>query len=121
MIKGVIVGVAIIFIMPFIPIVHFVGVPFGPFIAGYIGISSASSYPGSAGRKALVFGTIFGVVMGFIFVVAAAIVELALGEKLTEASAPFRVLLWAGVVVFTFYYSSMSALGAWYAGLKAGG
>jgi hypothetical protein len=112
MIKGVFVGLLVILVGPFIPIVHFVAVPFGPFIAGYIGISSVGSYPGSAGRKALVFGTIFGGMMGAVFVLAAAIV--------TAVSDFYPVLLWGGVAVFTFYYSSMSALGAWYAGLRSG-
>lgn len=113
MIKAVLVGVAVILITPFIPIVHFVAVPFGPFIAGYYGIGSAASHPGSPGRKAMTFGTVFGIVMGVIFVVAASIV--------TALSDFYPAILWGGVVVFTFYYGSMSGLGAWYAGLKAQG
>ncbi len=121
MVRGVFRGVLIIFIMPFIPIVHFVGVPFGPFIAGYYGIASAVADPGTAGRKALVFGVLFGLVMGGLFVVGASIVELVFGDALSEASAPLRALLWVGVAAATFYYASMSGLGAWYAGLRAQG
>ena len=112
MIKGVFVGLAVMLLAALIPIVHFAGVPFGPFIAGYYGISSASSYPGTPGSKALVFGIIFGIVMGAIFVAAAAVV--------TALTDFYPALLWGGVVVFTFYYASMATLGAWYSGLRAG-
>ena len=53
-----------------------------------------------------------GAVIGVITVAAAVIVTVV-----GDFAYPF--LLWGGVVVATFYYGSMSALGAWYAGLKA--
>ena len=53
-----------------------------------------------------------GVVVGVTTIVAAAVVTAVGGFA-------YPILLWGGVVVVTFYYSSMSALGAWYAGLKA--
>ena len=40
MIKGVLIGFAIIIILAIIPIVHIAGIPLGPFIGGYYGISS---------------------------------------------------------------------------------
>lgn len=98
--------------MAVIPVVHFVGVPAGPFIAGYFGISAARDYPGTPGRKALVFGLCLGAVVAVIVVVAAVLVT-ALGDF----AYPF--LLWGGVVVATFYYASMSFLGAWYSLLRA--
>ena len=112
MIKGVVVAFGIIIILALIPVVHFAGIPFGPFIGGYYGISSASHHPGSSGRNALIFGSIFGVLMLIMFVVGAVIVMLLIDFN--------PAVLWAGVVIVTLYYASMSALGAWYAGLRAG-
>ena len=53
-----------------------------------------------------------GALVGIITVIAALIVT-----DVGVFAYPF--LLWGGVVVVTFYYSSMSALGAWYAELRA--
>ena len=112
MIKGVFIGLGVVVILAVIPVVHFVGVPAGPFLAGYFGINAARDYPGTPGRKALVFGLWLGAVVAVIVVVAAALVT-ALGNF----AYPF--LLWGGVVVATFYYASMSFLGAWYSLLRA--
>ena len=112
MVKGLSVGLAVVVVLAIIPVVHFVGVPAGPFIAGYLGINAAREYPGTPGRKALTFGIWMGALVGIITVIAALIVT-AVGVF----AYPF--LLWGGVVVVTFYYSSMSALGAWYAELRA--
>ena len=112
MVKGVFIGLGVLALLALIPVVHFVGVPAGPFIAGYFGINSASDYPGGPGQKALVYGLSMGAVVGVITVTAAIVVTLA-----GDFAYPF--LLWGGVVVVTFYYSSMSALGAWYSLLRA--
>ena len=112
MVKGLFVGLAVVVVLAVIPVVHFVGIPAGPFIAGYFGISAARDYPGSPGRKALTYGIWMGLVVGIITVVASAVVTAVGGFA-------YPILLWGGVVVVTFYYSSMSGLGAWYAGLKA--
>ena len=112
MIKGVIVGLGVVVLLAIIPVVHFIGVPFGPFIAGYFGINAARDYPGSPGRKALAYGLWLGAVVGVVVVIAAVIVTVV-------GDFAYPLLLWGGVVVITFYYASMSALGAWYSGLKA--
>ena len=112
MVKGLFVGLAVVIVLALIPIVHFFGIPFGPFIAGYLGINAARDYPGSPGRKALTYGIWMAAVIGVIFVIAAVIVTVV-------SDFAYLFLLWAGVVVFTFYYGSMSGLGAWYAGLRA--
>ncbi len=112
MVKGLFVGLAVVLLLALIPIVHFVGVPAGPFIAGYFGINAARDYPGTPGRKALAYGVWLGAVVGVILVVAVVLVTL-LGDF------AYPILLWGGVVVATFYYASMSALGAWYSGLRA--
>ncbi len=112
MVKGLFVGLAVVVLLAIIPVVHFVGVPAGPFIAGYFGINAARDHPGSPGRKALAYGIWMGVIVVVITVIAASVVT-AVGDF----AYPF--LLWGGVVVVAFYYSSMSALGAWYAGLRA--
>ena len=44
MVKGVLIGFTIIIILAAIPIVHIVGIPFGPFIGGYYGISAVKEY-----------------------------------------------------------------------------
>jgi hypothetical protein len=113
MIKGVLIGFAIIIVLALVPIVHIIGIPFGPFIGGYYGITAASGSQGSPGRKALMFGIWTGVLMFIVLVVAAAIA--------TALSGVMPLLIWGGVSVFTFYYASMSGLGAWYGELKAKG
>ena len=112
MVKGLLVGLAVVLLLAVIPVVHFVGIPAGPFIAGYFGINAAGEYPGTPGRKALVYGTLLGVLVGVVTIIAAIIVTLV-------GNFAYPVLLWGGVVVVIFYYSSMSALGAWYAELRA--
>ncbi len=99
-------------LLALIPVVHFVGVPAGPFIAGYFGVNAARDYPGTPVRKALVFGLWLGGIVGVITIVAATIVTIV-----GDFAYPF--LLWGGVVVATFYYTSMSFLGAWYSELRA--
>ena len=106
MFKGLILGLVVVLVLAVIPVVHFVGVPAGPFIAGYIGINAARDHPGTPGRKALVYGIWMGVLVGAITVIAAVIVTLI-------GAFAYPYLLWGGVIVVTFYYSSMSALGAW--------
>ncbi len=113
MIKGVLIGFAIILILAVIPIVHIAGIPFGPFIGGYYGISSVRDNTTTPGRKALMFGIWTGVLMGVVLVISAIIA--------TAVSGVMPLLIWSGVWVFTFYYASMSGLGAWYAELKAKG
>ena len=56
MVKGVLIGFGIMIILALIPIVHFAGIPFGPFIGGYYGVSAARDSAASPGRKALAFG-----------------------------------------------------------------
>ena len=112
MVKGLFVGIAIVVVLAVIPVVHFLGIPFGPFIAGYFGINAARDYPGSPGRRALVYGLWMAVVVAIVTAVAAALVTLA-------GNFAYPLLLWGGVIVAVFYYGSMSALGAWYAGLRA--
>ena len=113
MIKGVLIGFGIIIVLALIPIVHIAGIPFGPFIGGYYGISAARDSQGSPGRKALTFGIWTGFLMLVVMAVAAAIA--------TVLSGVMPLLIWGGVSVLTFYYASMSGLGAWYAELKAKG
>jgi hypothetical protein len=113
MTKGVLIGFAIIVILAVIPIVHIAGIPFGPFIGGYYGISSVTDTATTPGRKALMFGIWTGVLMGIVLVISAIIA--------TAVSGVMPLLIWGGVWVFTFYYASMAGLGAWYAELKAKG
>jgi len=51
--------------------------------------------------------------MGVVLVISAIIA--------TAVSGVMPLLIWGGVWVFTFYYASMSGLGAWYAELKGKG
>ena len=113
MIKGVLIGFTIMIILAVITIVHIAGIPFGPFIGGYYGISSVKDSTATLGRKALMFGIWTGLLMGVILVISAIIATVASGVE--------PLLIWGGVWVFTFYYASMSGLGAWYAELKAKG
>ena len=113
MVKGVLIGFGIIIVLALIPIVHIAAIPFGPFIGGYYGISSARDSQGSPGRKALVFGVWTGFLMLIVLAVAATFA--------TVYSGVMPLLIWGGVSIFTFYYASMSGLGAWYAELRAKG
>ena len=112
MIKGAFIGLGVVVLLALIPVVHFVGVPAGPFIAGYIGINSARDYSSTPGPKAFAFGLWLGGGVLVILIIAAGLVTV-----LGDFAYPF--LLWGGVAVATFYYSSMSALGAWYSLLRA--
>ena len=111
MIKGVLVGFGIMLLLALIPIVHFVGIPFGPFIGGYFGITSAASYSGSHFTKALVFGSLLGALV--------LLVGSGAGVILTMATEFNLVLVWIVIVIFTLYTVSMGALGAMYAQLRA--
>jgi hypothetical protein len=116
MIKGVLIGFAIIIILAPIPIVHIVGIPFGPFIGGYYGISAVLDSRDSPGRKAMVFGAW----TGFLMLVVAAIVVGTI-DAIFDLNHVLRIILWGCVGVLPFYYGTMAGLGAWYAELKAKG
>ena len=110
MFKGVLISFGIIIILAVIPIVHLAGIPFGPFIGGYYGITSVKDSSSSPGRKAFIFGIWTGVLMGVVLAIA--------GVIATIVSGVMPLLIWGGVWVFTFYYATMSGLGAWYSELK---
>ena len=113
MVKGVFISFGIIIVLALIPIVHLAGIPFGPFIGGYYGISAASGSTASPGRKAVAFGAWTGVLMGTVLAISAVIA--------ISLSGVTPVLIWIGVGGFTMYYASMSGLGAWYGELKTRG
>ena len=103
--------------MILIPIVHIVGIPFGPFIGGYYGITAASDSTASSGRKALIFGVWTAFLMLVVIVIVIAIID-----RVFELSDKLRIIIWiGGAGVLPFYYGSMAGLGAWYAELKARG
>ncbi len=113
MIKGVLVAFGIMVVLALIPIVHFIGIPFGPFVGGYFGISSAGESTMPNQLRALTFGVLLGVI---VFLVCALVVVLVMA--FTNINP---LILWGGVLVFTFYVASMSALGAMYSLLRAAG
>ena len=112
MVKGLFVGLMVVIVLAVIPVVHFLGIPFGPFIAGYLGINAARNHPGTPGRRAMSYGAWMAVVVAVVTAAAATIVTVV-------GDFAYPYLLWGGVVVAVFYYGSMSALGAWYSGLRA--
>ena len=125
MVKGVLVGFGIMIVLALIPIVHFIGIPFGPFIGGYFGISAVGGFSESRAKRALAFGGMLG---GLIFLVSALVgVVLMMLPKLFEfldlnINWNANVLLvWGLVAFFTLYTMSMSALGAMYAQLRSSG
>ncbi len=111
MVKGVLIGFGIMVVLALIPIVHFVGIPFGPFIGGYFGISAATGRSGSKAAKALIYGTLLGALVGLVFVAVAVVLTLATGLN--------SVLIWVAVAALTLYTASMSFLGALYAQLRS--
>ena len=114
MIKGVLIGFAIMLILAVVPIVHFIGIPFGPFIGGYYGISAATENLSNPGRKALIFGAW----TSLLSLIAAAII-IAIVDSVFDPAGDLRIILWGVVIVVPFYYGSMSGLGVWYAELKS--
>lgn len=113
MIKGVFVAMGIMVLLALIPIVNFVGIPFGPFIGGYYGIPSARTHGGSVAVKSVVFGSLLGLLVFLVLVVVAVALTVTI-----DLSQRFTWLLWIGVVVFTLYAASMAALGALYRQLR---
>ena len=113
MVKGVLVAIGIMLVLAVIPIVHIVGIPFGPFIGGYFGISAAASRTGSYAVKSLMFGGLLGA-MVFVLLAAVAVV-------LTMTTDLNLVVVWLFVVVLTMYFASMSSLGAMYGQLRSAG
>ena len=113
MVKGVFVAFGIMLVLAVIPIVHIVGIPFGPFIGGYFGISAAASRAGSHAVKSLMFGALLGA-MVFALLVSVALV-------LTVATELNLVLVWLAAVVLTLYAASMSSLGAMYGQMRSAG
>lgn len=111
MVKGVFVAFGIMLVLAVIPIVHIVGIPFGPFIGGYFGISASASRTGSPAVKSLMFGALLGA-MVFVLLAAVAVV-------LTVATELNLVLVWLAAVVLTMYAASMSSLGAMYGQLRS--
>ena len=113
MIKGLLVGFGIMVVLALIPIVHIVGIPFGPFVGGYFGISAAGPHSGSRAGKALVYGTLLGALVGLVLGAVAAALTVATGLN--------SALLWLTAVFLTLYTASMSSLGAMYAQLRPAG
>ena len=113
MIKGVGLAMGIMVLLALIPVVDLVGIPFGPFIGGYYGITSAHS-GGSYAVRSVVFGSLLGLLVLLVLVL------VAIGLTVTmDLSQRFTWLLWLGVVVFSLYAASMAALGAMYRQLRA--
>ena len=113
MIKGVLVAFAIMLVLALIPVVHFVGIPFGPFIGGYFGITSVGGNSRSRAVTALAFGGLLGLIVF--------LVSVAVATALTVTTGLNLVLVWAAVVIVTLYTSSMGALGAMYSLLRSAG
>ena len=115
MIKGVFVAFGIMVVLALIPIVHLVGIPFGPFIGGYIGIASADGHSRSLTVRSLVFGALLAFLVFLVSVVVAALLTAFIGLS------PVMIWVWGGLVVFALYTWSMGALGAMYAQLRSAG
>ena len=114
MVKGAFVALGIMLVLALIPIVDFVGIPFGAFIGGYYGISSARSHTGSNTFKSIVFGSLLGLLVFLVLLAVAVALTVSI-----DLSQRFLWLLWIAVVVFTLYTASMGALGAMYSQLRA--
>ena len=114
MIKGVFLAMGIMVLLALIPIVDLVGIPFGPFIGGYYGISSARTASGSYAVKSVVFGGLLGLLIFLVLVVVAVVLTITI-----DLSQRFTWLLWMAVVIFALYTASMAALGAMYRQLRA--
>ena len=128
MVKGVFLALGIMLVLAAIPIVDLVGIPFGPFIGSYYGISSAGmsgngrpegrpltgSEIGAYAVKSAVFGILLGLLVLLILVAVGASLMATI-----DLSQRFTWLLWLAIVVFTVYTATMSTLGAMYSQVKA--
>jgi hypothetical protein len=114
MIKGVFLAMGIMVLLALIPIVDFVGIPFGPFIGGYYGIPSARTHGGSHAVKSVVFGSLLGLLVFLVLVAVAVPLTVTI-----DLSQRFTWLLWMAVGVFALYAASMAALGAMYRQMRA--
>ena len=128
MIKGILLALGIMFMLMLIPIVDFVGIPFGPFIGAYYGMASVRSstgevFPpgpptsaqiGAFAVKGAIFGGLLGISVSLILVVVAAGLMASI-----DFSGRFLLLLWLAVVVITIYTATMAALGAMYSQIRA--
>ena len=114
MIKGVFLAMGIMVILALIPVVDFIGIPFGPFIGGYYGISWARTQGGSYAVKSVVFGGLLGLLLLSVLVLVAVGLTVSI-----DLSQRFTWLLWLAIVVFTLYAASMAALGAMYRQMRA--
>ena len=128
MVKGVFLALGIMLVLAAIPIVDLVGIPFGPFIGSYYGISSAgmsakvrpsaSPLTGSEIGAYALRSAVFGVFLGLLVLLILVVVGASLMATI-DLSQRFTWLLWLAIVVFTLYTATMSALGALYSQLKA--
>ena len=128
MLKGLLLALGIMFLLMLIPIVDFVGIPFGPFIGAYYGMAAVrastgevfppgpptSAQIGAFAVKAAIFGGLLGLLVSLILVAVAASVTAAI-----DLSGRIIFLLWLAVVVFTIYTATMAALGAMYSQIRA--
>ena len=128
MLKGILLALGIMFLLMLIPIVNFVGIPFGPFIGAYYGMAAVRAatgevFPpgpptgaqiGAFAVKAAIFGGLLGLLVSLILVAVAASLTVAI-----DLSGRIIFLLWLAVVVFTIYTATMAALGAMYSQIRA--
>lgn len=117
MLKGVLLAFGIMVALALAPLANLVGIPFGPFIGGYFGISHAASRSGSLAAnaaKAARFGALLALVALAVAGAAAVAATLALG-----LSPPMALLAWLGAAVFTLHTGLMGALGAMYGLVRA--
>lgn len=128
LIKGILLALGIMILLILIPIVDFVGIPFGPFIGAYYGMSAVrsstgeifppgpptSSQIGSYALKAAVFGGLLGLVVSLILVIVAVSITVVV-----DLSGRFILLTWLAVIVFTMYTATMASLGAMYSQIRA--
>ena len=128
MFKGILLALGIMFLLMLIPIVDFVGIPFGPFIGAYYGMAAVraatgevfppgpptSAQIGAFAVKAAIFGGLLGLLLSLILVAVAASVMVTI-----DISAKIMFLLWLAVVVITMYTATMAALGAMYSQIRA--
>lgn len=128
MLKGILLALGIMLLLILIPIVDFVGIPFGPFIGAYYGMaavraSSGEVYPpgpptsaqiGAFAVKGAIFGGMLGLSVSLILMVVVASLMVAI-----DLNGRIIVLLWLAVVVFTMYTATMAALGAMYSQIRA--
>ena len=106
MLKGVLVAFAIMLAAIPIPVVHFVAIPLGPFIAGFVGGGIARADE----AKIIWFGLIVGALMLLPAIVIIFYWQLSDAEQLLGAPTLFWAIIGIAIAPYAWFGTTIGAL-----------